>query len=54
MIRSSHERSAGFRAVFSQVKILLRTVSVAVRAPDRELSREHGHIADSVTAPNAI
>ena len=36
--------------MFAQVKMFLRTVSVAFRVPGRESSRGHGHIADSVAA----
>jgi hypothetical protein len=40
--------------MFAQVKMFLRTVSVAVRVPGRENSRGHVHIADSVAAPNVM
>ena len=40
--------------MFAQVKLSLRTVSVAVRVPGRESSRRHGHIADSVAAVGFI
>jgi hypothetical protein len=40
--------------MFAQVKLSLRTVSVAVRVPGRESSRRHGHIADSVAAVGLI
>ena len=44
--------SEGIRLIglFTQVKVLLRTVSVAVRGSGREMSCGHGHIADSVAA----
>jgi len=38
--------------MFAQVKMLLPTVSVAVRVLGRENSRGHGHIVDSVAAPD--
>jgi hypothetical protein len=40
--------------MIAQVKMFLRTVSVAVRVPGHESSRGHGHIADSVAAPDAM
>jgi hypothetical protein len=40
--------------MFAQVKVVLRTMSVAVRVPGRESSRGHGHIADSVAAPDVM
>ena len=43
-----------FPCVFAQVKLSLRTVSVAVRVPGREESRGHGHIADSVAAQKTM
>ena len=49
MIRNCHgeyRRSC----MSAQVKVLLRTVSVAVRGSGSENSRGHGHIADSVAA----
>lgn len=49
-----HGRIAGFLLVFAQVKVFLRTVSVAVRVLGRERSREHGHIADSGRAAAAV
>ncbi len=48
--RSPAKRSC----MFAQVKLSLRTVSVAVRVPGRESSRRHGHIADSVAAVGLI
>jgi hypothetical protein len=38
----------------AQVKVFLRTVSVAVRVPGREGSRGHGHIADSVAVQKTM
>jgi len=40
--------------MFVQVKMFPRTVSVAVRVPGRESFGGHGHMADSVAAPNGI
>ncbi len=40
--------------MFAQVKMFLRTVSVAVRVPGRESSRGHGHMADSVRVKGAV
>jgi hypothetical protein len=40
--------------MFVQVKIFLRTVSVAVRVAGHESTHGHGHIADSVAAPDGI
>ena len=40
--------------MFAQVKMFLRTVSVAVRVPGRENSRRYVHIADKVAAPDVI
>jgi hypothetical protein len=34
--------------------MFLRTVSAAIRVPGRESSRGHGHMADSVSAPDAM
>jgi hypothetical protein len=44
----SHPVALRLPCVFAQVKMFLRTVSVAVRAPGRETARGHGHMADSV------
>ena len=56
-IKRMHRRvgSEGIRLIglFTQVKVLLRTVSVAVRGSGREMSCGHGHMADSVAAADA-